>query len=70
MKELKKWYTIERNSNRWVVWFNKEGEHSYGSLGIYSSESKKECMNFCKEKGIKLDKRYLQKIYKKVKIVI
>ena len=53
MTKIKKWYTLEKSTNKWVVWQNGEGEHSYGSYGIFRSESKKECLNFCKEKGIK-----------------
>lgn len=60
MDKIVKWYTIERHGKMWVVWLNKEGKHSYGSLGIYRNESKKECENYCKQKGIK--------IYKKKKI--
>ena len=46
------WFTIEKSGSYWVVWKNKEGRFSYGSFGIYKSEKKKDCINYCKQNKI------------------
>ena len=54
------WYTIERNNEGYTVWMNKsarDNQHgSYGSYGLYTSKKKKDCIAYCKEKGIKYEK--------------
>lgn len=54
------WYTIEKSNGEYTVWFNKSNKKEqcggYGSLGLYTSRHKKECINFIKEKGIKVEK--------------
>lgn len=57
MEHFKKWYTIEKSTNKWVVWLNGESEHTYGSKGIFRDINKKECINFCEKNNIKLGKR-------------
>lgn len=36
---------------------NNENQHgSYGSLGLYTSNKKKDCIDYCKNKRIKYEK--------------
>jgi hypothetical protein len=55
------WYTLERANHIWTVWKNKEQDNEnhggYGSSRIYSSFSKDDCLDFCKENKIKIEKR-------------
>ena len=53
---MKVWYTIEKSSNGYTVWMNKESKQSMGSLGIYTAKKKKECIEYCKENDIKVKK--------------
>jgi len=56
MKKISEWYTIEKNNGVWVVWYYKESDSSYGSLGLYSSKKKKDCIDYCKKNNIKVEK--------------
>ena len=56
MNKIEVWYTIEKSNGVWVVWMNKESNNSYGSYGIYKSQKKKECIEYCKKSNIKIDK--------------
>jgi len=51
------WYTIEKHNGEWTVWMNKMGEKSCGSLGVYTAKHKKDCIEYCKNKGIKVEKK-------------
>ena len=59
MKE-KVWYTLVRANGKWTVWRNGETMYkdhsSCGCRGIFSSESKKECLEYCKTNKIKITK--------------
>lgn len=54
------WFTIEKSSNGYTVWRNKEkncGTHgSYGSNKVYGASTKKECIEYCKKNNIKVSK--------------
>lgn len=61
MNRFRIWYTIEKNKNGYTVWMNKESyekdkKGSYGSLGIYTNRFKKNCIEYCKKKGIEYEK--------------
>ena len=49
MKEVNKWYTLEKANGIWTVWLNKYNEQEthggYGCSKIFSSNEKKECLN-------------------------
>lgn len=55
---MRRYYTLEKNNRNWVVWLNKESiKNIHGSCGcnsIFSSESKKDCIDYCKSNKIKL----------------
>lgn len=55
---MRKYYTLEKNNSNWVVWLNKENFYEKNGSGgcdsIFISESKKECLNYCKTNKIKL----------------
>lgn len=51
------YYTLEKNNGKWVVWKNSERERSFGCIGIFDSNSKKECQEYCKKNNIKLSRR-------------
>ena len=51
------YYTLERNNGKWVVWKNSEHERSSGCMGLFESESKKECIEYCKKQNIKISRR-------------
>ena len=49
-------YSIEKHHGLWSVWKTVE-EHGIGTMAIYTpldKNTKKECMSWCKLKGIKL----------------
>lgn len=55
------WHTIEKNNSEWTVWMNKKSygnatSGSGGCRGLYTGKHKKDCVNYCKEKGIKYEK--------------
>ena len=58
MNKIEVWYTIEKHNGIWTVWKNKEHKEadkgSYGSLGIYSAKTKKDCLYYCQLNNIKL----------------
>lgn len=56
MKKIFEWYTLEKNNNIWTIWYNKEVDNGYGSLGLYSSKRKKDCVDYCRKNNIKLEK--------------
>lgn len=60
MNNLKTWYTIEKSYNGYTVWKYSESTYkdhgSYGSLGIYTTKYKKDCIKYCIDKGIKVKK--------------
>lgn len=60
MHKINIWYTIEKSNDGYTVWLNKESYEkdkngSYGSLGIYTAKRKKDCVKYCKERGIKVE---------------
>ena len=61
MKEVNKWYTLEKANGIWTVWLNKYNEQEthggYGCSKIFSSNEKKECLEYCKEKKIKIENK-------------
>jgi len=61
MGKEKEWYTLEKTTNGYMVWHYKETEYqehgSYGSLGLYSSEKKEDCLKYCDEHKIKIKYR-------------
>ena len=44
MERKKVYYTIEKSikENKWILWRNTEGSHSFGCYRIYDSEFKKD----------------------------
>ena len=48
---MKVTYTLNysKNSHQWVIWKNVEGDHSLGCRPVYSSVSKKDCIERLKE---------------------
>lgn len=60
MNKIEVWYTIEKSTNGYTVWMNKESKKnnhgSYGSLGLYTARKKKDCIDYCKNKRIKYEK--------------
>ena len=52
----KVWYTLEKHHVLWTIWKNVEG-HGLGCTGIYTSEKKKDFLDYAEENGIKLAKR-------------
>ena len=65
MGKVKEWYTLEKNNNRWTIWHYREaiyeGHGGYGSLGIYTSDKKEDCLNYCDKNGIKIKYRRKKK---------
>ncbi len=57
MKKIKVWYKIEHHNKLWTVWKYKEGEHSFGSLGIYTASKKEDCIEYCKQNKITLNRK-------------
>lgn len=59
MPKIKIWYTLEKANGIWTIWFNKSNEQEthggYGSARLLSSNNKQDCLDYCKEKGIKLE---------------
>ena len=55
-----KWYTIEKSNEGYTVWFIQEyiGNNvgGGGCFGIYTGRTKKDCISYCKNHGIKLTK--------------
>ena len=53
------WYTIEKNQNGYTIWKNKESQDTdrggYGSLGLFTSQFKKDCIDYCKKHKIKYE---------------
>lgn len=52
------YYTIEKHNGLWTVWKNIE-DHGMGFIGIYTpldKNTKKACLEWCKEKGLKIGK--------------
>jgi uncharacterized protein YbdZ (MbtH family) len=60
MNKEKIWYRLVRNNGKWTVWKHTElmyKDHGgWGQQGIFSSESKKECLEYIKEHNIVLKK--------------
>lgn len=52
-KKDKIWYSIEKKDKQYVVWLNKEEEHSGGVRGIFKG-TRQECINYCRENKIKV----------------
>ena len=54
------WYTIEKNNNKWTVWKNTmiwNKTHGCGGCkGIFSSTSRKDCIEYCKENNLKVSR--------------
>jgi len=57
---MEKWYTIEKTNQGWTVWENTEvnyGSHGgYGCRKIFSSPSRQECIDYCKENDLKVSR--------------
>ena len=55
------WYTIEKGIGGYTVWFNKETIYEdrggYGSLGLFTSLYKKDCIEYCKKRHIKYERK-------------
>ena len=58
---MKIWYTLEKANGKWTVWENTEtwyGTHGgCGCRGIYSSTSRKDCIEYCKENNLKVSRK-------------
>lgn len=51
-------YTIEKHNGLWTVWKNIES-HGVGCYGVFTpldKNTKKACIEWCKEKGLKIGK--------------
>jgi len=57
---MKIWYTIEKSTNGYTIWENKEKLYNnHGRCGckkIYTSINRKECIEYCKNNNIKVKK--------------
>lgn len=57
---MKIWYTIEKSSNGYTVWKNKDNMHTKrGGFGVskeYAGLTKKECIEYCKKNNIRVKK--------------
>ena len=62
-------YTIEKHYKLWTVWKNVE-QHGLGFVGIYTpleNNTKKACEEWCKSKGIKVERKHKKSNSKKEK---
>lgn len=55
------WYSIEKNNGEYTIWFNQESYErdkwgGGGCLGIFTAETIKECIEYCKQHNIKVGK--------------
>lgn len=61
MESREVWYSIEKGDNIWVVWKNVESKGNQkgglGFRGIFQSVNRRDCVNFCKENGIKTSRK-------------
>lgn len=55
MKE--RYYTISENNGKWCVWINVEDKHSFGCTSIFKANSRKECVNYCKDNNIAIRRK-------------
>lgn len=57
---MNKWYTIEKNQYGYTVWFNQESIENEngggGCFGVFTSQFKKDCIQYCKEHKIIIGK--------------
>ena len=64
MKELKVWYELKYHNKEWTVWRFKEANYNdhggYGSLGVYTSNKKEDCLDYCKKNNIKITNRRIK----------
>ena len=60
MIKNKLWYTLERTNGLWTIWLNKQYEYKEKGSGgcdkVYSSSSKQDCLEYCKNNKIKIKK--------------
>lgn len=63
MKKIRIWYDLTHSQDKktWTVWMNREYIKNeeiggLGSMGIYTSEKKQDCIEYCRKAGIKLEK--------------
>jgi len=52
----KVYYTIEKHHGLYTIWKNIE-DHGMGCFGIYTSELKKDCIEYAKEHNLKIRSR-------------
>ena len=55
------YYTIEKHNNCYTVWLNQEWYElnkwgSGGCLGLYTADTKKRCLEYCKQHKITITK--------------
>ena len=51
---MKIWYTIEKTTNGYTIWKNKESEYGYGSSNVETFKTRKECVEYAKNNNIKI----------------
>ena len=48
------YYTISKHHELYYIWKNVETKNSYGFISIFSSPTKRECIDYCKINHIDL----------------
>lgn len=55
-----KWYTIEKNASGYTIWLNIQSIGNNmgggGCLGLFTADTKKQCLEYCKEHKITITK--------------